>query len=255
MKALIIEDEAHAQQELMRLLRKLDPTIQVIDVLPSIRESVQWLNKHDEPDIIFMDIMLADGESFEIFNHVKIESPIIFTTAYNEHALKAFRQNSIDYLLKPIDLTELDRALNKLKSLTQKLTEKSTIKINKELKQLLAQERKEYKNRFVVRSGENIRYISVPDINWFYSSNEVVYMVTHDNKKFVINYTLDELEAILNPQDFFRVSRKYIAKIGSVSKVVKYFNSRLKLELNPPAQDEIIVSRARVSPFLGWLEK
>ena len=255
MKALIIEDEAHAQQELMRLLNKVDPTITVVDAIPSIREAVKWFQKHEEPDIIFMDIMLSDGESFEILKQVEIQSPIIFTTAYNEHALKAFRHNSIDYLLKPVDPNDLRRSLTKLKNLTKKLTEKSQIKLNKEIKQLLAQERKEYKNRFVVRSGDNIRYISVPDINWFYSSNEVVYMVTHDNKKFVINYTLDELQEVLNPDDFFRISRKYIAKIGSVAKVVKYFGSRLKIELNPPAQDEILISRARVSTFLGWLEK
>lgn len=253
MKALIIEDEPYAQAELKRLIKKADPSIKVLECLSSIEDSIEWLKSHDEPDLIFMDIQLSDGLSFSIFEEVEIHSPIIFTTAFDEYAIKAFEQNSIDYLLKPIEPEDLKRALIKYEKVKEKIISKAPT-INADVLQELTGPKK-YKSRFMIKKGETMRYINIEEIAYLYSSTEITFIVTHDKKKYSIDYTLEELGKLLDPDIYFRVSRKYITAISSVVEVRKHFNSRLKLILKPEPQDEILVSRARVSEFLKWLEK
>jgi two-component system, LytTR family, response regulator LytT len=253
MKALIIEDEPQAQAELKRLLKKADPEIKILTCLGSIEDSVEWLESNEEPDIIFMDIQLSDGISFEIFDKVEIHTPIIFTTAFDEYAIRAFEQNSIDYLLKPIEPEDLLRALTKYKKLHKTVINQAPIITPQILQELTGQ--KKYKSRFMIKKGETMRYINTSEIAYFYSSSEITFMVTNDKKKYSVDYTLEDLGKMLDPDIYFRVSRKYIAAISSVEEVQKYFNSRLKLILRPDPQDEILVSRARVSEFLKWLEK
>lgn len=253
MKALIIEDEPHAQEELKRLIKKADPSIKILAALGTVEDSIAWFEANDEPDIIFMDIQLSDGLSFDIFETIEIHSPIIFTTAYDEYAIRAFEQNSIDYLLKPIEPQDLNKALKKLEKVQKKMSKKSPA-ITEELISHLTG-KKSYKSRFLIKKGESIRYISINDIAFFYSSSEITFILTKDKLKYAVDYTLDELMEMVDPSLFFRVSRKYIASISSVEEVRKHFNSRMKLLLKPPPPDEILVSRARVPEFLKWLEK
>jgi DNA-binding LytR/AlgR family response regulator len=253
MKALIIEDEPFAQAELGRLLKKVDPSIKVLDCISTVEESIDWFNSNDEPDIIFMDIQLSDGLSFEIFDKIDIHTPIIFTTAFDEYAIKAFEQHSIDYLLKPIEPKDLKKALSKFEKVKGQMKDSSPVLSDQILDQLRGKQ--SYKSRFLIKKGDSIRYITVDDIAYFYSSSEITFLVTSDKLKYSIDYTLDVLSNMLDPDQYFRVSRKYIAGISAIEEVRKHFNSRLKLMLIPPTPDEILVSRARVSEFLKWLEK
>ena len=200
-----------------------------------------------------MDIQLSDGLSFDIFEKVEIHSPVIFTTAFDEYAIRAFEQNSIDYLLKPVDPDDLKKALTKYEKIKNRILETGS-QINSQIIEQLSG-KKSYKSRFLIKRGETMRYIPATDIAYLYSSSEITYIVTLDRKKFAIDYTLDEVIRILDPDHFFRVSRKYIASIASVEEVRKHFNSRLKVILKPESPDEILVSRARVSQFLAWMEK
>lgn len=253
MKVLIIEDEPLAQQELKRLLHRCQPQAEVLECLDSVEDSVAWLHKGPAPDLIFMDIRLSDGSSFEIFDQVAVSVPVIFTTAYNEYALQAFKVNSIEYLLKPIEENALQSALQKLSGL-QKHFNAHTAPVNiQQLKQLLQLGKPDYKNRFAISLGDRIRHVSSEQIAYFFAEDNTVFLVTTDKKKYVINYTLDELEALVDPQEFYRVSRKYMAHIRSIVEVNRYFNSRLKVTLTGCDDDEILVSRARVPGFLEWM--
>lgn len=256
MKVLIIEDEPFAQKEIARLLALCDPGIQIIEYLDSIEDSVEWLKTNARPDLIFMDIQLADGLSFEIFNQVQVMAPVVFTTAYDEYAIRAFKVNSIDYLLKPVEEEALQAALLKFEKMKQQYSEvpKPTYLSTSQIDQLLRLGKSDYKTRFVSVIGDKIKHVGVEQIAYFFADDNTVYLVTLDRKKLIINYTLDDLEPLLDPRQFFRVNRKYLAKISAIGDVNKYFNSRLKITLLPPVEDEVLVSRRRVQGFLEWMD-
>ncbi|MTI41017.1 LytR/AlgR family response regulator transcription factor [Fulvivirga lutimaris] len=252
MNVLIVEDEVPAAEKLERYLAKYDTDIKVLEKLTSVAVSVKWLNQHqDELDLIFMDIQLIDGKSFEIFEQVSIQKPIIFITAFDEYAIDAFKVNSIDYLLKPITFDDLSQALNKLEGLKKNFG--SNAKPAIDLSQALAQlQQKTYKTRFMVKLGEHIRSIVADDIALFYAEGRDVYLVTNERRKFIIDYKLEELDEILDPSLFYRANRSFITNINAIKDVVVYSNSRLKISPSIDLDKEIIVAREKVNAFKEW---
>ena len=258
MKVLIIEDEIFAQEELRRLIDASGYDIEVLACIDTIQDSVEWLDENPKPDLIFLDVQLADGVSFEIFKQTKVESPIVFTTAFENYAIQAFEVNSVDYLLKPIEQEKLNASLEKYSDLKRILSDSQKIVLDADkIGQLfeMTDSKREYKKRFMVKIGDRIRHISVHDTAYFLSEHDYTYLVAQENKKFIIDYSLDELAKILDPNEFFRLSRKCISNIHSVKMVNKYFNSRLEVILQPPTDDQILISRVRVPEFMKWLEK
>lgn len=246
-KYLIIEDERLAFSELKRMVERLRPDYQLLGRTESVLESVEFLQEY-QPDFILMDISLSDGSCFEIFNPIKVEVPIIFTTAYDEYAIQAFKVNSIDYLLKPISEEDLERALIKLEDLHFDKEQKET-----GIRMVESSLMKKVKNRFLVNSHDRYLYVESKNISYFYSEEKVVMLHTFDNKRYIINYTLDQLEGQLTEDIFFRVSRNCIANIKAIKGIKKVVNSRLAIEFEPGCPHEIIVSRVRVQNFLEWL--
>jgi DNA-binding LytR/AlgR family response regulator len=219
-----------------------------------VEDSVEWLSNTPQlPDLIFLDIQLSDGSSFDIFEQITVAVPVIFTTAYNEYALQAFRVNSIDYLLKPIEEEALGAALQKLSSLKNQLAGKSAAFSPQQLDNLLRQPLADYKTRFLTTLGDRIRYVPVEQIAYFFAEDNTVYLVTQDRKKYILDYTLDHLETLVDPRHFFRITRKYLTHIAAIGEVSRYFNSRLKVGLVPATDDEILISRVRVPGFLAWM--
>jgi DNA-binding LytR/AlgR family response regulator len=251
MKVLIIEDERPAARRLQRLLEKLDVVVHT--VLHSVDESVEWFANNPHPDLIFLDIQLSDGLSFEIFEEVDIKSAVIFTTAFDEYALQAFKLNSIDYLLKPIEENELKEAVNKYR---QRIPDKQDIRLNfDDIKKLLTNPvEREYKKRYTTRIGQHIKMIPVDDIELFYSENKGTYAHTFDGRDYLLDTTLEQLEEELEPPTFFRVNRTYIVNINAIKDIVAYTNSRLKLRFDNYRDQEVIVARERVKDFKRWLE-
>ncbi len=251
MEAIIIEDEKPAARRLSRLLKDLDVGVSVM--LHSVEESIRWFQDNEHPDLIFLDIQLADGLSFEIFEHVEVQSAIIFTTAYDEYALQAFKLNSIDYLLKPIDDEELEQAVKKFRALKPK-SQKLTLDFD-DIKKLLTDPlEREYKKRFTTKVGQHLKIINADEVECFYSENKGTYAATSDGRNYLLETTLENLETELEPQTFFRVSRKFYINIKYIKDIVSYTNSRLKIRLNRYHGQEIIVSRERVKDFKLWLE-
>ncbi|WP_185290581.1 LytTR family DNA-binding domain-containing protein [Chryseobacterium lactis] len=246
-KYLIVEDERLAFSELKRMVDRLRPDYHLLGRTESVLESVEFLQEQ-KPDFILMDISLSDGSCFEIFNHIKVEVPIIFTTAYDEYAIQAFKVNSIDYLLKPISEEELERALFKLEDLHFDKEQKE-IGIRMVESSLM----KKVKNRFLVHSRDGYLYVESKNVAYFYSEEKVVMLHTFDNKRYIVNYTLDQLEVQLTEDVFFRVSRNCIANIKAIKGIKKAANSRLSINFDPECPHEIIVSRMRVQNFLEWL--
>ena len=255
MKILIIEDEVMAQKELKRLLAKTGIDFEILACIDSIEDAIEWFSMNRSPDLMFLDIQLADGLSFEIFKHVNIESPVIFTTAFDEYAIQAFTLNSIDYLLKPIDQTALNKALEKLHNLKKQFSNHNTGLSEKQLEQILKLARLSYKNRFIIKSGEQYKFFNTTDIAYFVADNNVVFLVTFQNQRYIVDQTMEQIEQLIDPVLFFRIHRGMTVNIQSIQKVHKYFNSRLKLELKPDAGLEILVSRLKVNDFLAWMEK
>jgi DNA-binding LytR/AlgR family response regulator len=217
--------------------------------LDSITSAVVWLELHPAPDLIFCDIQLADGLSFEIFERVKVSSPIIFTTAFDQYAIKAFKLNSVDYLLKPIDPKELAGAINKFKS--QKI--KTTIDLS-QIKELLQTQQKEFKSRFMVKIGEKIQSVLCSEAAFFMSEERVTFLQTFEGKRFILDYTLDQLEEMLDPKKFFRLNRKYISSFEAIAEIHTYSNSRLKIKLANSSDNDILVSREKVGALKEWLD-
>jgi two-component system, LytTR family, response regulator LytT len=258
MKVLIIEDEPYAQEELKRLLVLCDPSIEVWECIDSVEDSIIWLEEPNEPDLIFMDIQLSDGLSFDIFKHTDVKAPVIFTTAYDEYAIRAFKVNSIDYLLKPVEEEALKSALRKFAAIRRQYSQPAqaqTFFNPAQIEQLLQLNKRDYKSRFVTTIGDRIKHIGVEQVAYFFADDNTVYLVTADKKKYIINYTLDQLEEVLDPKQFFRINRKYITKITAIGDINKYFNSRLKVTLVPPVEDEVLISRVKVPDFLDWMDK
>ena len=251
MNVLIIEDEKPAARRLARLLNELD--VQVATMLHSVEESVEWFQNNDHPDLIFLDIQLSDGLSFEIFDLVEVKSAIIFTTAYDEYALQAFKLNSIDYLLKPIDDEELESAVKKYQNLKP---DHNQLSLDfEDIKKLLVNPlEREYKKRFTIRLGQHLKIINADEIECFYSENKGTYASTTEGRNYLLDTTLENLENELSPQIFFRVSRKFYININHIKDIVSYTNSRLIIKLNRYNEQEIIVSRERVKDFKLWLE-
>ncbi|TYB77465.1 response regulator transcription factor [Bizionia gelidisalsuginis] len=251
MKVLIIEDEKPSARRLQRMLKKIN--IEADTLLHSVEESIEWCEHNAHPDLIFLDIQLSDGLSFEIFEAVSITSAIIFTTAYDEYALKAFKLNSIDYLLKPIDEEELEAAVRKYKSRLES-QQHVTLDFN-DIKQLLVNPiEREYKKRFSVKVGQHLKLIQSDEIECVYSENKGTYLYTSQGRNYLIDATLDELETELEPHMFFRINRKFYVNINAIKDMVSYTNSRIEIKLNTYKDYEIIVARERVKEFKNWLE-
>ncbi|MBL7857050.1 MAG: response regulator transcription factor [Cyclobacteriaceae bacterium] len=253
MNVLIIEDEPQAAKRLTTVVKSLEPDAVVLASIDSVRQAVHWLRNHPSPDLIFMDIQLADGISFLIFEQCEVASPVIFTTAYDEYALRAFKVNSIDYILKPVDKDELGLALKKYHTLGKKGNDvgKMMESIGKTV-QLLT---RKYKTRFVIRVGEHLRSIEVSDIYFFFSLEKTTFTQTREGRKHILDFTLDQLENLLDPDRFFRINRKYIVAADAIQDMISYTNSRLKLVLKTSDDTEIIVARERVQEFKEWLDR
>lgn len=256
MKILIVEDEELAVKKLTKTVSTVDETAEIIGVTDSITSTVYWLENNPSPDLILMDIELTDGQSFEIFNRTEVRSPVIFTTSYDEYALKAFKVKSVDYLLKPIQKEELEAAMNKYKSIYSKDKEAAASDIDhliKELQQKL--QPKEFRKRFLVKHGQRLISVEVDEIAFFFSDGRVNFFKTFENKKFIIDYTMDELADMLDPSKYYRISRSFFVSIKSVEQIHDYFGNRLLLELKPHVEKEAIVSREKVNDFKKWMGK
>lgn len=254
MTTIIIEDEKPAARLLKRKLEKLQINVTVL--LHSVEEAIEWFSNHPHPDLIFLDIQLSDGLSFAIFEAVEIKSAIIFTTAYDEYALRAFKLNSIDYLLKPIDEDDLEIAVNKYKSrVPEKAPENPSLALDFEaIKKMLTNPfEKNYKKRFTLKIGQHLKVISVDEIECFYSENKGTYLHTFDNRDYLLETTLEVLEQELEPAAFYRISRKFIIPLKAIKEIVVYSNSRLKIILPTYKAEEVIVSREKVADFKNWI--
>lgn len=252
MKILIVEDEELAVKKLQKTLELVNPGAEVVGFTDSIKSTVEWLQDNPQPDLILMDIELADGQSFEIFNLADVKSPVIFTTSYDEFALKAFKVNSVDYLLKPIQKEELKAALDKY----QKMKTGADVNLDvlvKELQQKL--QPKEYRKRFLVKHGQKLVSVEIGEIAYFYSDGRLNFFKTTDNRKFVVDYTMDELEEMLDPAVYFRISRSFYVSVNSIEKIDDYFGNRLILGLKPAVDKEALVSREKVTDFKKWMGK
>ncbi|MFC3879889.1 LytR/AlgR family response regulator transcription factor [Algoriphagus namhaensis] len=250
MQILIIEDENPAAARLKRLIEPHFPGAQIHGNLDTVKSSMDWLRTNPAPDLIFCDIQLADGISFEIFKEIPVSSPVIFTTAFDQYAIQAFKVNSVDYLLKPLDPEAVEQAINKFKS-TRSQTELDLSQIQA----LLAPPPKAYKSRFLVKFGEKIQSIPVEDVAFFFSESKVTYLQTHGGKRFILDSTMEQTEGMVDPKLFFRLNRKFLATITSISDIITYSNSRLKVILTNCQNQDILISRDKVADFKDWLDQ
>jgi len=249
MKVVIIEDEELAARRLESLIRECAPDTEVIARLESVEDAVDWFRNHPSPDLIFLDIHLEDDLSFSIFEKVKVSSPIIFTTAFDEYAIRAFRMKSIDYLLKPIVQEELARSLEKYREFTAAKQQPDM----DALYRMISSGTPAYKERFSVTVGQKIKSYATSEISWFYSEEGITFMVISDNHQYPIDFSLDDLAGQLNPKEYFRVNRQFLVSLGSIKNVHIYPKSRLKIEIAPPSDREVFVSRDKVTRFKEWL--
>lgn len=252
MDIFIVEDEQPAAKRLEQLIVQVRPAARLLGTADSVTQAVAWLQQNPPPALIFMDIHLADGLSFEIFQHLDIQSTVIFTTAFDQYALKAFKVNSIDYLLKPITAEELAAAFQKFDHFVGKKTSLDSSLIDHLLNRLQSPN---FKTRFLVKQGNALIYILVQDLRYCYSEDSLVFALLTDGKKQHLDYTLEQLENVLDPQQFFRINRKVVVSADAITKIHPYFNNRLKLDLQPKPPFEVIVSREKVSAFKAWLDR
>ena len=253
---LIIEDEIPAQINLKKLIDRCCPNSQIVMTLTSVRQSVKWLEENPESaDVIFMDVELSDGICFEIFERVNISQHVIITTAYDNYAINAFKAGSIDYLLKPITEEDMHRAWSRC---VERLESRTTPEIERRLMDMVTRAsnntNKEYRKRFTVKTGEKIVIIPVEDIAYCYSKDKSTYTVNRNGTQRLLDYSLDTVQEMLDPKIFFRISRSYIISINAIENISKYLGTRLKLQLTPQTEDEVVVSRSRTSDFLEWLD-
>jgi DNA-binding LytR/AlgR family response regulator len=251
MKTIIIEDENLSALRLQDMLFKFDHEIQVLATLPSVTEAVHWLRQHDAPDLVFMDIHLEDDLCFRIFELAPFTSPVIFTTAYDEYMIQAFKVNSIDYLLKPVHADELAAAIHKYRALKSQFAQPNF----DTLLEYINRREPEYKSRFMITIGNKIRSIETAEVNYFYSDEKITFMVTADGQRLPIDYSLDKLASLLDPKRFFRVSRQYLVAFDAIENVLTHYKGKLKLELTPKARHEVFVSGDRMTDFKEWLGK
>ena len=254
MKILIIEDEPQAAQRLEALVLSLLDDVTILGKLDSIKKAVDWFKKNEAlPDVVLMDIQLADGISFQIFDQCEVKSPIIFTTAYDEYALRAFKVNSIDYILKPVDKEELNAALKKVTARTRSETDIAQLlrNVGETVKQLT----KNYKSRFMIKVGEHLKAIQVNHIWFFHSHDKVTFCTTDENRSFILDYSVEQLETLINPDRYFRINRKYLVSADSIQDIISFSNSRLRLVLKGSSDKDVIVARERVQEFKDWLNR
>lgn len=271
MTILLIEDEEATARRLRRMVQDVEPTATLVGTTVSVEESVEWLQTHPKPDLILMDIELADGQSFEIFNRTSVTSPVIFTTAYDEYAIKAFRVNSIDYLLKPVKEDDLRNALAKLQrmkealleqpdglktslaNLLRKMAASTSSELDKTGSSQTANAGPVYRDRFLVKQGQRLFSLSIDEVAYFFTRNKLSFIKTRDEHEWMLDYTMDELSTMLNPYRFFRLNRQVIAELRAIDKVNLYFNGKLKISLRPAFDEETIVSREKAGEFKIWL--
>lgn len=252
MKVLIIEDEAPAFRRLQKLLEELDESIEIVEVFDGVKEAVKWLNNHQCPDLIFMDIQLSDGLSFEIFEQTEITKPIIFTTAFDEYMLKAFKVNSIDYLLKPINKEDLLRSLEKYRNLKSQFSDTPPPSIQELIKNIRLDDRK-FKSRFLVKMGEKMMSVETEDISCFMAKSGLVYLLTKGGKKYLMDQTLDEVIKELDPEKYYRANRQYILGYAAIQAIHKFGKSKLLVETNFEHEEQIVVSSEKATAFKQWL--
>jgi two-component system, LytTR family, response regulator LytT len=247
---VIIEDEKITADNLAQLIVKIEPGAQVIAILASVKQAITWLSLN-QADLLFMDIELGDGQSFEIFEQVTVKSPVIFTTAYDQYAIKAFKKNGIDYLLKPIDESELKAAIQKYQGLVNSNPDFSALRalISK------VQPVRNFRQRFLIQAGSRIRSIPVSEIAYFYFSGKDTFICTFENRKYPAEYSLDKLEEMVDPDVYYRINRKMVVNIKSIQQIYSLSKSRLKLELLPPFEEDVLVSFNKTFDFRDWLNK
>jgi DNA-binding LytR/AlgR family response regulator len=249
MKIILLEDEVRAANHLERLIGRVAPEMKIMARLESVRDAVAFLNNNPDIELIFSDVQLADGLSFELFSKVTVKCPIIFTTAYDHYAIEAFKTNGIDYLLKPIEEERLQKAIEKVKKFTPSLA------LEKILALARSSSAKEYKSRFMVKVGDKIRSIPIGEILAFYSLEKATYAFTTSGRNYCIDYPLDQIEELLDPSVCFKISRKYIVTISACSNIHAWSNSRLRIKIDGLDDEEIIVARERVQDFKKWLDR
>ena len=249
MNCIIIEDEKEAAIKLTGLIKRYDKNIEILNTIQSVKNAVKWLNTNKMPDLIFMDIQLADGLSFEIFEQAFVKAPVIFTTAYDEYALKAFKVNSIDYLLKPIDQNELNQAIDKYKENNTPKEIPAQV-----FDSILHSLTRKYKNKFVLKVGEHIKVFTIDDIQCFFSMEKYTFLQNCEGRDYAINYSLDQVEDLIDSAKFFRINRKFLISFSAISDIVNYSNSRLRIKLKSNNSEDLIVSREKIQEFKQWLE-
>ena len=255
MKVLVVEDEKSAAKRLLALLKDIDPDIEIMGTIDTVKGTVAWFQKNSDPDLMFLDIQLADGLSFDIFEKAEVTCPVIFTTAYDQYALKAFEVYSIDYLLKPIDREKLMRSLDKFKKMVGRVKDKSSVDLGTIQNAIEMIQGKKYKERFIVKYGEHIKSFPVENIVSFFSEEKISFFKNNEGRKYVVDYTLEQIEGLVNPQLFFRINRKYIINLNSIEDVVVYSNSRLKLKVRHLNDHDLVVAREKVQDFKKWLDR
>lgn len=253
MRVIIIEDEAKTAKELKSMLEELDSEISVEAILPSVSSGIKWLKENLAPELIFSDIQLGDGLSFEIFREVKTQAPVIFCTAFDEYAIKAFESNSIDYLLKPIEEDALQRSLEKYRRIKKLVLASSQQTAN--LNKVLVQMDTSYKQTIIVNYREKIIPVKVIDITFVYAANGLVYLYTTSGKNYPVQHTIEQMETMLNPQQFFRVNRQFILNRDTIQNIEHYFNRKLFVSTNTETPEKIIISKIKAQPFLNWIEQ
>lgn len=251
MNIIILEDEELAARRLESMIKQFDANINIVAKIESVEEAINWFKSNDEPDLIFLDIHLEDDLSFAIFEKVDVKSPIIFTTAFDEYAIKAFKLKSIDYLLKPISQEDLNKAILKYQD-WNKANSSSSIDMQS-LYNLINKKTPTYKNRFSLTIGTKIKSFEISEIAYFFSQSSITFMVTNDNMEYPIDYSLDQLIALLDPQQFFRINRQYLVKMKAIANVHVFPKSRLKIDLIPARKEEVFVSLDKVVKFKDWL--
>jgi DNA-binding LytR/AlgR family response regulator len=253
MRAIVVEDEELAAERLIDLIKAIDPTMEIVAQPDTVADTLHFLKTQPVPDVIFLDIQLADGRSFEIFERASIDSPIIFITAYDQFTLKAFKVNSIDYLLKPVQKEDLRLALEKLKKLNRKGLNGDELDL---LKEIIKSKGQSYKQRLVIKAGNKIQFKPAEEVAYFFADGKEAYMVSRkENRKHLIGYTLEELEEILDPRDFFRISRKFIVRADAIAEVKGLISSRLEVKLIQNTEHELAVSRERAQDLKTWLDQ
>jgi two-component system, LytTR family, response regulator LytT len=251
MHILILEDEEQAARRLKKIIIELLPVAVIHEALPTIEKALEWLTNNDMPDLIFLDIQLADGNSFEIFRKVNITCPVIFTTAYDNYALKAFKVNSVDYLLKPIDESDVKAAIDKLTMLQSNRAD--VVDYREVLKNIQQQQPAAYRERFVIKMGDSIKSINTNDIAYFYTENKYNFLCTNDGKRYPVDYNLDQVEQLLNPKNFFRINRQFVIGHHAIEEMKAHTRSRVIVKLRPVSKLDTVVAIDRAQDFKSWL--